>query len=141
MGHIVPYKGVTEVMTVFYTLQYIVEHWADQLPTIAALGPFLVPIALATVFPMFYFLYKRGTQSKTEFWILVALYFVLIGVFKGFEFGFPKDTAAEQIEALTDADYNNKHLFLHCVLLAYIHYVSSHIPSSPKAAAETKKAQ
>lgn len=58
-------------------------------------------------------------DKKVVYTGLAAYVFVLF-LFKGMEWGFPKDTASEQIEALVDEDYVLKHFIFHVVLIAVL---------------------
>ena len=57
-------------------------------------------------------------ESKALCLAGLAGYFVILGVSKGFELGFPKDTGAEQVVALQDETYSAHHLVLHGCLVA-----------------------
>jgi hypothetical protein len=78
----------------------------------------LIPVAIGLLGVHYYFAAKI-MDKKVVYTGLAAYVFVLF-LFKGMEWGFPKDTAAEQIEALVDEDYVLKHFIFHVVLIAVL---------------------
>ena len=108
----------------FFFLQGLIEHYADVMPTLAKAGPFLVPVALSLLVGFFHYAYKASTMPKTVIAGFIA-YVLVVVVAKGGELGFPKDTAAEQIEALTDPTYVQWHLAIHLTFTAIFCAVSA----------------
>eukprot|EP00986_Skeletonema_menzelii_P017511 scaffold20031_cov69-Skeletonema_menzelii.AAC.1 len=102
----------------FGVAQGVIEHYADVFPSIAAIGPFLIPVAIGLL-GMHYYFAAKIMDKKVVYTGLAAYIFVLF-LFKGMEWGFPKDTAAEQIEALVDEDYVMKHFIFHVVLIGVL---------------------
>ena len=126
-------------LCVFFFVQGLIEHYADALPTLAAAGPFLVPIALSLLVGFFYYAYKASTHPKMVLAGLVA-YVVIVVVAKAGELGFPKDSAAEQIEALKDPLYAQHHLIIHGLFGAVFSAVSLSAPSAKLLSVHAKKA-
>lgn len=102
----------------FGVTQGIIEHYADVFPSVAAAGPFLIPVAIGLLGMHYY--YAAQIMDKSKVYTGLFFYFLVLFVSKGMELGFPKDTAAEQIEALTDEDYVLKHFGLHVALVAVL---------------------
>ena len=115
--------------SLFYFAQYLIEHYTDSFPTLAKYNAALVMVALATG-PLFFYQAYKATTSK----IIVILGFLsflgITGVSKGKEWGFPKDTPAEQIAALKDPFYNDCHLGLHIAFVIILVGVSFTCPDS-----------
>ena len=99
----------------FGAAQGIIEHYADAFPTVAAIGPMLIPFAIGMLGMHYY--YAAKVMNMTKVYAGLAAHFLVLVASKGMEWGFPKDTVAEQIEALTDDDYVLKHAGLHIALL------------------------
>ena len=113
----------SSLLTIFQVLvfgitQGIIEHYADVFPSIAAAGPWLIPVAIGMLGMHYY--YAAKIMDKVKVYTGLFFYFLVLFVSKGMEWGFPKDTAAEQIEALTDEDYVLKHACLHIALVAVL---------------------
>jgi hypothetical protein len=121
----------------FGVIQGIVEHYADKLPLFAALGPFLVPPAIG-LFGMHYYFVNKVIEDKKVVWGGFISYFLIIIVSKGFDLGFPKDTANEQIEALSEDDYNMHHAVLHLALITCVGLIASNIPKKTAVSAGKK---
>lgn len=130
-----PMKAVTYPLNLsFAILQYAVEHFSSEFPTIAALNPLLVFIAIFVQTPAFYYCaLKKTTGSKAQIWLSVALFFGGAIVFKGLELGFPKDTPEEQAAANLDPVHSYWHMFLHVFLLCNGFLATRNVPWSPKA--------
>ena len=103
---------------VFGIAQGFIEHYSDVFPSIAALGPFLIPVGVGLLGMHYY--YAAKIMDKTKVYTGLFFYILVLFVSKGMEWGFPKDTVAEQIEALTDDDYVLKHFCLHFVFVAVL---------------------
>ena len=111
-----PKKYLAPLMA-FGVVQGCIEHYADALPTLAAAGPPLVLVAIGLLGLHYKFAYAQ-MASKPQCLAGLVGYFAILGVSKGFELGFPKDTGAEQIVALQDETYSLHHLALHGCLVA-----------------------
>jgi hypothetical protein len=115
---------------VFVVVQGLIEHYAEELPGLTAAGKFLVPFGLFSVVGFFHYAYQKSTQPKMVL-VGLAAYILIVAAAKSNEFGFPKETPAEQIVALKDPVYNQAHLIIHAtfnVLLGYVSY--GLVPSS-----------
>lgn len=73
--------------------------------------------------------YLASKGSKTHVWIGLAGYILVLGVSKGLELGFPKDSGPEQIEALKDPTYNFHHLILHIALVLVLYITGMSVPA------------
>lgn len=104
--------------SVFGVVQGIIEHYADVLPSFAPLGPFLLPVGIGLLGYHYYLAAK--IMDKNKVYAGFIAYVIVLVLSKSMSWGFPKDTAAEQIEALTDDDYVLKHFGLHVALLAVL---------------------
>lgn len=118
-------------LVAFGVVQGIIEHYADVFPSVAAVGPFLIPVGLGLLGMHYYFAAK--IMDTAIVYTCLAAYILVVVVSKGMDLGFPKDTAAEQIEALTDDDYVMKHLGLHIALIAVL------VPTSMPFIKEARK--
>ena len=87
----------------FTLVQYAIEHFSAEFPSVAALGAILVPIAISMAPITYYCAYKKTTGPKSHIWAAVAIFLVTLPLFKGLELGFPKDDPAEQAQANLDA--------------------------------------
>ena len=87
-------------------------------PSIAAAGPWLIPVAIGMLGMHYY--YAAKIMDKAKVYTGLFSYFLVLFVSKRMDWGFPKDTAAEQIEALTDEDYVLKSACLHIALVAVL---------------------
>ena len=67
-------------------MQGIVEHYADVFPTVAAVGPFLIPIALGLL-GLHYYYANQVIADKRVVYGGLASYLVVLFVSKGFELG------------------------------------------------------
>merc|ERR1719258_432514 len=82
--------------------QYCVEHFSAELPSVAAFGPLLVAMTLGMAPYIYYRALKATEGPKALIWAAIAMFPVMLGVFKGLELGFPKDTPEEQAVANLD---------------------------------------
>jgi hypothetical protein len=139
LGHhltarLLPHKRVTyPAHLVFTLLQYIVEHYTAEFPSIAAMGPALVALALAMAPYIYYRAFKTTLRPKAQVWAALSLFFVSLGVFKGLELGFPKDTPEEQAIANLDRTHSLWHLLVHVVVLVIQVLVAFGVRWNPKA--------
>merc|ERR1711918_4625 len=118
-------------LVAFTLLQYGVEHFGAELPTLASYNEVLVPIAIAIGPLSYYFAHKRWSEArcpKYVLWLGIASFPFLLGFFKGFEFGFPKDDPMEQAAANLDPTHSYKHLILHIAILIQGAAVSYGVP-------------
>lgn len=130
-----PAKSVTYPLHLAFTvLQYLVEHFSAEFPTIASLNGLLVAIALSTGPLVFYCAYHRTTGPKSHVLAALAIFLVAVPVFKAFEFGFPKDDPAEQAQANLEVAHTWKHLVLHCVVVFMNVLTSYNVPWTPAKA-------
>ena len=127
-------KKYFPALMVFGVVQSIIEHMADVFPTVAALGPPLVLVAIGLLGLHYKFAYEQ-MESKALCLAGLAGYFVILGVSKGFELGFPKDTGAEQVVALQDETYSAHHLVLHGCLVANLAITAFPSPATKAAPA------
>lgn len=128
-ARVFPKKAITyPALHAFFLLQYAVEHFSAELPTLAAMGPLLVLIALAIGPVSMRYAYKRTVGSKRLVVAAIAAFPVLVGFFKGTEFGFPKDDPVEQAIANQDYLHSVKHLVLHIVLVFHGLALSCGVP-------------
>ena len=74
-------------------------------------------------------MYLATVGDKSKVWIGLAGYVTLLVVTKSQEWGFPKDTGAEQIAALKDPTYNKHHLALHLALVILMGYTGLSVPA------------
>ncbi len=70
----------------FGAVQGIIEHYADIFPSVAALGPILVPIAIGLLFMHYYFA-NKVIDNKAIVWGGFAAYFVILVFSKGMDQG------------------------------------------------------
>ena len=120
-------KKYRPALYAFGAVQGIVEHYADVFPTVAAAGPFLIPIAIALLGLHYYFANQVIAKQSIVYGGL-AFYIVLLVGAKGMDWGFPKDTAEEQIEALSDNGYVTKHFILHNLLISCLAITAFSLP-------------
>lgn len=118
---------------IFSLVQYMVEHFSAEFPTIAALNGALVAITISMAPVFYYCAYHKTTGPKSLVWLGVAMFFVILPTFKGLELGFPKDDPAEQAQANLEAAHSYWHLLLHVALASMQLVVTYHVPWSPKA--------
>merc|ERR1711907_31843 len=116
----------------FGGVQYVVEHYADKFPQVAAAGPILVPIAVGLLAYHYRLVWVSSSGSKTHVWIGLVGYILTLGISKGMELGFPKGTGDEQIAALKDPTYNFQHLVLHVVLCVVMYITGMSVPAGGK---------
>jgi len=129
-----PYKRITyPAHLIFAVSQYCVEHYSAEFPSVAALGPALVGIALSMAPYIYYRAFKTTEGPKALVWAALASFLPILFVFKGLELGFPKDTPEEQAVANLDRAHSLWHLLLHVLLLGNQLLVSCGVPWSPKA--------
>lgn len=128
-ARVFPAKSITyPALLAFNLLQYSVEHFSGELPTLAAMGPVLVLITLALGPLSMYYAYKRTLGSKRLVVSAIAAFPVLLAFFKGLEFGFPKDDPADQAIANQDFVHSVKHLLLHITLVVHGLALSCGVP-------------
>jgi len=121
-----PAKTVTYPLHLTFTvLQYLVEHYSAEFPTIASMNALLVAIAIGTGPLFFYYAYKNTSGPRGQVLAAIAIFLVAVPGFKGFEFGFPKDDPAEQAQANLEVAHTWKHLVLHCVVV-FMDALASH---------------
>merc|ERR1719271_2233771 len=98
-ARVFPNKRVTYPAHLAFTLvQFTIEHYSAEFPSVASFGPALVGVLLA------------------------------LPVFKGLELGFPKDTPEEQAAANLDRTHSLWHLVLHGILVLNGLMVSYGVP-------------
>merc|ERR1711998_129047 len=132
----------------FSLVQYTVEHFSAEFPTLASLNGLLVVITVALAPFTYYKAWNKTTGPKILVLAAIASFPIILGVFKGLELGFPKDDPAQQALANLDRMHSLWHVALHVAVLlngmlttAYVPWSASGaalVPGSPKAT--TKKA-
>merc|ERR1719271_1929402 len=117
-ARVFPNKKVTYPAHLVFTLvQYTIEHYSAEFPSVASFGPALVGIALALAPYTYYRAFKTTTGPKALIWAALAVFLLALPVFKGLELGFPKDTPEEQAAANPDRTHSLWHIVLHVVVL------------------------
>lgn len=119
----------------FAVLQIMYEHYAEKFPSVAMIGPVLFPLAIALLIMHYYYAFQLISDKKIV-WSSLAIFFVVFGGSKALDFGSPKDTIEEQIEALKDDTYNMQHLLNHCIVMIPSTLI---VFSLPKDGAQRKK--
>lgn len=122
----------------FTLVQYAIEHFSAEFPSVAALGAILVPIAISMAPITYYCAYKKTTGPKWHIWAAVAIFLVTLPLFKGLELGFPRDDPTEQAQANLDPTHSYWHLVLHVVILLNGILTTYHVPWSAAAAKPAK---
>lgn len=127
-----PNKPITYPLhLVFAILQYCVEHFSAELPSIAAYNQLLVGIAIG-LGPVFYYLaYHRTTGPKSFVWAGVAIFLVTVPLFKGLELGFPKDDPLEQAAANLNWVHSYWHLLFHSIVVGMQALTTYYVPWNP----------
>merc|ERR1719238_1071806 len=133
-ARLLPNRRVTYPLHfIFAMTQYCVEHFSAELPSVAAFGPLLVAITLGMAPYIYYRALKATEGPKALIWAAIAMFPVMLGVFKGMELGFPKDTPEEQAEANLDRMHSLWHFVLHVAVLVNQLMVAYGVPWTPKA--------
>jgi len=133
-ARLLPNRRVTYPMHLAFSLtQYCVEHFSGELPSVAAFGPLLVLLTLSMAPYSYYRAFNLTEGPKALIWVALAGFFVIMGVFKGGELGFPKDDPAEQAAANLDRTHSLWHLLLHVAILVDQLLLSYGVPWTPKA--------
>merc|ERR1719408_70557 len=128
-ARVLPNKRWTYPAHLAFTLvQYTIEHYSAEFPTVASFGPALVGIGFALTPYTYYCAFKKTTGPKVLIWSALAVFLLAALVFKGLELGFPKDTPEEQAAANLDRTYSLWHLVLHAVGLVSLLMVSYGVP-------------
>lgn len=128
-----PNKRFTYPLHLAFTIvQYLIEHFSAEFPSVASSGPALVGIALSIAPYTYYRAFKTTTGPKALIWAGLAVFLISLPLFKGLELGFPKDTPAEQAIANMDRTHSLWHLVLHVVILINGAMVSYGVPWSPQ---------
>merc|ERR1719473_414453 len=128
-ARVFPNKRVTYPAHLAFTLvQYAIEHYSAEFPSVASFGPALVGVALALTPYVYYRALKTTTGPKALIWAGLAIFLLALPVFKGLELGFPKDTPEEQAAANLDRTHSLWHLVLHAVILVNGLMVSYGVP-------------
>jgi len=120
-------------------VQGLIEHFADVLPTLAALGPPLVLVAIGLLGVHYWYAYQKMQDKKMAVAGFVG-YLVILVLFKGLELGFPKDSGPEQIVALEDELYSAHHVILHMCLVANLAVTALNVPSPLASSSGVKSA-
>mmetsp|Transcript_4690 Transcript_4690/g.11816 ORF Transcript_4690/g.11816 Transcript_4690/m.11816 type:complete len:223 (-) Transcript_4690:7-675(-) len=116
------------VLTVFFGIQGLIEHYADKFPTVAKLNAPLTLVLLGFLGYWLYTLFAISTAPHWVLWAAIAIYFAVVGIAKTMELGFPKDTVEEQVSALKDPNYNFWHFWLHNFFTAFFLFLSATCP-------------
>lgn len=143
-----PHKHVTYPLHLAFTLvQYAVEHYIEEVPTLAAFNGAFVGIAVGLVTPFTYYRAFKLTTHKASVWAALAVFVVALIVFKGLDLGFPKDDPAEQAAANLDFAHSLWHLLIHGILIVnglLLSYgiswnarVATSVPTSPGSIAHS----
>jgi len=131
-ARVFPNKRVTYPAHLAFTLvQYTIEHYSAEFPSVASFGPALVLVALSVAPLTYYYAFKRTTGNKSLIWAALAVFLLALPVFKGLELGFPKDTPEEQAAANLDRTHSLWHAVLHTVVLVNGLMVSYGVPWNP----------
>jgi len=113
-----PHKHITYPLHLAFTLvQYAIEHYIEDVTTLAAFNGAFVAVAVGLVTPYTYYRAFKLTTHKASVWAALAVFVVALIVFKGLDIGFPKDDPAEQAAANLDRTHSLWHLLIHCILL------------------------
>merc|ERR1719152_79192 len=128
-ARVFPNKKITYPAHLAFTLvQFAIEHYSAEFPSVAAFGPALVAVALGLAPYTYYRALKTTTGPKALVWAGLAVFLLALPVFKGLELGFPKDTPEEQAVANLDRTHSLWHLVLHAVILINGLMVSYGVP-------------
>lgn len=117
----------------FAVMQYLVEHYSAEFPSIAALNGALVAITIFVTTPLFYYnAYKKTTGPKSLVLAGVGVFLLALPVFKGLELGFPKDDPLEQAAANLEPVHSYWHLVLHLVIFFNGLMTTFYVPWDPE---------
>ena len=122
----------------FGAIQGIVEHYSDIFPYIAFLGPILIPPAIVLLGIHYYFAYQV-IANKAIVWSGLIAYLALFIYAKTQEWGFPKDTAEEQIKALHDETYVTDHFWFHNAVIGVLSITAFSLPKSGESTGKKGK--
>ena len=148
-----PHKHVTYPLHLAFTLvQYAVEHYIEEVATLAALNKAFVAVAVGVVTPYTYYRAFKLSTHRASVWAALGVFMAALVVFKGLDLGFPKDDPADQAAANLDRAHSLWHLLIHCILIVnglLLSYgvswdaqirkaeVASSVPSSPGSTAHS----
>merc|ERR1719161_2214706 len=105
----------------------LIEHFTESMGSLANLLGCFAPIFILTVLGFFYLCYQQSNNKIAVLQSLVA-FFVVAGLLKGLEAGFPKDTAPEQVVANRDVFYTWCHFSFHLIHIVLLHNAASTCP-------------
>jgi len=130
VARVFPNKAITYPAHLAFALtQYVIEHFIEEVPTLAAANGALVAAAIFLITPYYYYrAFKHTRSSKSLVWAGLAVFLVALPVFKGLDQGFPKDDPVEQAAANRDQAHSYWHLLIHAILLVNGALVSYGVP-------------
>ena len=131
------HKPVTYPLHLAFSLmQFTVEHFSAEFPTLASANGALVAITVSLVPVFYYCAYHKTTGPKSHVWLAIGMFLITLPVFQGLELGFPKDDPTEQAAANLDPVHSYWHLVLHVVITVNLLVATYHVPWHPKAEVE-----
>ena len=117
---------------------YLVEHYAEDFPSVVAIAPVLLVTIFALFGSFFYYSYIKSNNKPVVVAGILSIALTTV-ILKGFELGFPYDDPKQQVEALKDPTFNNWHILLHVIFITTFWSVSNTVPNDDATPTPIKK--